>query len=275
MAKRRSEVVAASLLTAWTDADTAMQIVGASLGVFGAGPLDPTVVLAGETPLRNALFDVLLSLVEGGALEMHTTNDLRYAFRWRDDVAVAGLAPAGSPAIDLAVPSPYLAELDQVRAERDEALRRADVAEALAAERERLLRPGLDTRDAGVLDVLYAHPADARNGSSDPAGDEPRAAKPAKRKPAKRAVPKQVVPEKAPRPPAGVKAAAAKPTEAAEVLYLTPPDAGTTPDADLEPAARESITAADEPAPRPKWSGYAIDRGPKHIDGVDRLVDDG
>jgi len=81
MAKRRSEVVAASLLTAWTDADTAMQIVGASLGVFGAGPLDPTVVLAGETPLRNALFDVLLSLVEGGALEMHTTNDLRYAFR--------------------------------------------------------------------------------------------------------------------------------------------------------------------------------------------------
>jgi len=288
MAKRRSEVVAASLLTAWTDADTAMQIVGASLGVFGAGPLDPTVVLAGETPLRNALFDVLLSLVEGGALEMHTTNDLRYAFRWRDDVAVAGLAPAGSPAIDLAVPSPYLAELDQVRAERDEALRRADVAEALAAERERLLRPGLDTRDAGVLDVLYAHPADARNGSSDPAEDEPRAAKPAKRKPAKRAVPKKVVPEKAPRPPAGVKAAAAKPTEAAEpaepaeeelpaaeVVYLTPPDAGTTPDADLEPAARESITATDEPAPRPKWSGYAIERGPKHLAGVERLADDG
>ena len=274
MAKRRSEVVAASLLTAWTDADTAMQIVGASLGVFGAGPLDPTVVLATETPLRNALFDVLLSLVEGGALEMRTTNDLRYAFRWRDDVAVAGLAPTGSPAIDLAVPSPYLAELDQARAERDEALRRADVAEALAAERERLLRPGLDTRDAGVLDVLYAHPADARNGTSDPAGDEPPAAKPAKRKPAKRTVPKKVDPETAPRPPARVRAAAAKPTAAAEpaeaaeaaeaelpaaeVVYLTPPVAGTTPDVDLEPAALESITAADEPAPRPKWSGYAI-----------------
>src|SRR4051794_17874566 len=70
MAKRRSEVVAASLLPSWTDADTAMQLVGTSLGLFGADALDPTVVLSAETPLRNALFDVLLSLVEGGALEM-------------------------------------------------------------------------------------------------------------------------------------------------------------------------------------------------------------
>jgi hypothetical protein len=46
VAKQRTEVVAASLLRTWTDADTAMQIVGSSLGVFGAGPLDPTVVLA-------------------------------------------------------------------------------------------------------------------------------------------------------------------------------------------------------------------------------------
>jgi hypothetical protein len=283
MAKRRSEVVAASLLTAWTDADTAMQIVGESLGAFGAGPLDPTVVLATETPLRNALFDVLLSLVEGGALEMRATDESRYAFRWRDDVAVAGLAPTGSPAIDLAVPSPYLAELEQARAERDDALRRADVAEALAAERGRLLRPGLETRDAGVLDVLYAQPADARNGNSDPAGDESHAAKPAKRRPAKRAAPKKADTERAPRAPARVKAAAAKPTEAcepelpaeAEVVYLTPPDAGAAPDVDLSAEAHESIPDADERAPRPKWSGYAIDRGPKHLAGVDRLADDG
>ena len=89
--------------------------------MFGAGPLDPTVVLATETPLRNALFDVLLSLVEGGALEMRTTNDRRYAFRWRDDIAVAGLSRRGSTAIDLAVPSPYLAEFARARAERDDA----------------------------------------------------------------------------------------------------------------------------------------------------------
>ena len=202
MAKRRSEVVAASLLTAWTDADTAMQIVGASLGVFGAGPLDPTVVLATETPLRNALFDVLLSLVEGGALEMRTTNDRRYAFRWRDDVAVAGLAPAGSPAIDLAVPSPYLAEFDQARAERDEAFD--------APTSPKRSRPSVNVccargwiREMPACSTCCTRtPPDPRNGSSDPAGDEPRAAKPAKRKPAKRAVPKKADPEKAPRPPA-------------------------------------------------------------------------
>ena len=117
-----------------------MQIVGTSLGLFGAGLLDPTLVLATETPLRNALFDVLLSLVEGGALEIRVTDDHGYAFRWRADVAVAGLYPDGSPPIDLAVPSPYLAELKRAHTERDEALGRADFAEALAAERERCLR---------------------------------------------------------------------------------------------------------------------------------------
>src|SRR5258706_9374085 len=140
MAKRPGEVAAASLLTTWTDADTAMQVVGGSLGLFGTGLLDPTVVLSKETALRNALFDILLSLVEGGAVEMRVAGDNRYAFRWRDDVAIAGLAPDGSTPIDLAVPSPYLAELERVQAERDEALGRAEFAEALAAERQRLLR---------------------------------------------------------------------------------------------------------------------------------------
>src|SRR5215217_3127198 len=129
MAKRRSEVVAASLLSNWTDADTAMQIVGSSLGVFGSGLLDPTTVLSTETPLRNALFDVLLSLVGGAALELRGAPGNRSAFRWRDDMAIAGLAPDGAKTIDLAVPSPHIAELERAHAERDEALARAEHAE--------------------------------------------------------------------------------------------------------------------------------------------------
>jgi hypothetical protein len=304
MAKRRSEVVAASLLTSWTDADTAMQIVGASLGLFGAGLLDPTVVLATETPLRNALFDVLLSLVEGGALQIRVTSDGRYAFRWRDDVAVAGLYPDGSPPIDLAVPSPYLVELKRAQIERDEALGRADFAEALAAERERLLRlagvrspgvpavagldvadPGLDTRDESVLDVLYAHPAGAAHAKSVSTWDESPARKPAKSSPrktaAKRAAAKKPDPEPA-RKPGRAKVAAAVSTEAtepelhadSELVYLTRPTSDAAPDIDL--AAEENGTTADaeERVPRPKWSGYAIDRGRKHLASVDRLVED-
>ena len=120
-----------------------MQIVGTSLGLFGPDLLDPADVLSNETPLRNALFDVLLSLVEGGALDMRPTEDAGYAFRWRADYAVAGAhIPSSSTTIDLDAPSPYLAELIQVRRERDDALGRAEFAEALAAERERLLRLG-------------------------------------------------------------------------------------------------------------------------------------
>jgi len=305
MAKRRSEVVAASLLTSWTDADTAMQIVGASLGLFGAGLLDPTVVLATETPLRNALFDVLLSLVEGGALQIRATSDGRYAFRWRDDVAVAGLYPDGSPPIDLAVPSPYLVELKRAQIERDEALGRADFAEALAAERERLLRlagvrspgapavagldvadSGLDTRDESVLDVLYAHPAGAAHAKSVSTWDESPGRKPAKsssrKTAAKRAAAKKPDPEPAARKPARAKVAAAVGTEAtepdlhetSELVYLTSPAPDAAPDIDL--AAEENGTTADaeERVPRPKWSGYAIDRSRKHLASVDRLVDD-
>ena len=277
MAKRQTEVVAASLLSAWTDSDTAMQVVGASLGVFGPGPLDPTVVLATETPLRNALFDVLLSLVEGGALEIRTTSGGRYAFRWRPDIAVAGLQPNGSTAIDIAVPSPYLAELERVSAERDEALGRADRAEALAAERERLLRlagvpapgeprgSGVDARDVGVLDVLYAPPPESATKSSGKLAPRKAARKPAATNPA---------PAKVRRKPV-VKKAAAKPAEetkvgleaANEVLYLTPPDAsGDAVDIDL---------VEEERSPRQRWSGYAIGKSRKRLADLDRLADDG
>jgi hypothetical protein len=252
MAKRQTEVVAANVLRTWTDSDTAMQIVGASLGVFGPGPLDPTVVLATETPLRNALFDVLLSLVEGGALEIRPSSDGRYAFRWRADIAVAGLQPNGSTAIDLDVPSPYLAELERARAERDEALGRADRAEeALAAEREQLLR---------LAEVRS--PADA-----------PVAEKPA-RKPAAKARPK------VPRKPV-VKKVAAKASEQpdlepegrSEVLYLTPPDSVAAPDIDLveaERAATDAAESAEARSPRHRWTGYAIDKTRNRVAGIDR-----
>jgi hypothetical protein len=140
MPRRQGDTTAAALLGTWTDSDTAMQIVGTSLGIFGPDRLDPQLALAHETPLRNALFDALLSLVEGGALDMRPTDDGLYAFRWRPDYAIAGLTSETSTAIDIPAPSPYLAELTQVRRERDDALGRAQFAEALATERERLLR---------------------------------------------------------------------------------------------------------------------------------------
>ncbi len=142
MPSRHLETTAATLLSSWTDSDTAMQIVGTSLGLFGPDLLDPMDVLGHETPLRNALFDVLLSLVEGGALDLRPTEDAGYAFRFRTDFASAALSPDTAGSVDIDTPSPYLAELIEVRRERDDALGRADFAEALAAERERLLRLG-------------------------------------------------------------------------------------------------------------------------------------
>ena len=92
MPRRRGEATAAILLSSWTDSDTAMQIVGTGIGIFGAGSLEPAAVLSDETPLRNALFDILLSLVEGGALDMRPMDDGRYAFRWRVDKAARHIA---------------------------------------------------------------------------------------------------------------------------------------------------------------------------------------
>ena len=276
MVKRRMEIVAASQLSTWTDSDTAMQIVGTSLGVFGGGPLDPTVVLSNETPLRNALFDVLLSLVEGGALEMRPADDSRYAFRWRVDIAVAGLARDAATTIDLIAPPPGTTELDRVRAERDEALGRADLAEALAAERERLLRlagvegpsepaaarhrlpPGardelltLHSRDETVLDVLYA------------AAPKPAARKAAPRKPARSKM------------TAGKKAAAEPDRRKSnEVVYLAAPGADAAPEIDLTDESRGTIYDAEDGdgfVPRPKWSGYSIDKAGSHLSDADHL----
>jgi hypothetical protein len=248
MAKRRTEIVAASLLTTWTDADTAMQIVGTSLGLFGTASLDPTVVLATETPLRNALFDVLLSLVEGGAVEMRIAGDQRYAFRWRNDVAVAGLAPDNSTSIDFAVPSPYLDELQRVQAERDAAVARAEAAEALTG-----------------------------TGSVEPAAARAPAAKKVPRKPpADKAPPEQRKPARARTAAKKADATAPVVADAPDVLYLTPPEAAAEaeaePDIDLtraEPPAGD-VEPTGEGAGRPKWSGYSINRSRGHLTSVDR-----
>jgi hypothetical protein len=287
MAKRQGESVAAGLLSTWTDSDTAMQIVGVSLGVFGPGLVDPTVALASETPLRSALFDVLLSLVEGGALDMRPSDDGRYAFRRRADLATAALSPSGSTAIDLAVPSPYLADLERARSERDDALTRAEIAEALAAERDRLLRvtdvpspakataapelpaepqselTTLDTRDEGALDALYPippKPAPRKAASRKSAAGEPPPPKKARK--TKKA--------------AAAESGAGKPSKApSEVVYLNPPaideatDAGAVPST---PVAEVPDNEAKEP--RSKWSGYAVDTARPRLSSVDRLVDE-
>jgi hypothetical protein len=89
---RRSEFVTTELLSAWTDPDTAMEAVGAGLGIFGERVSDVRRVLSTDSPLRRALYAVLLDLVDGGALEKRATADGRYAFRWRADMAAAALA---------------------------------------------------------------------------------------------------------------------------------------------------------------------------------------
>jgi hypothetical protein len=162
MPRRKADETAAELLGKWTDSDTAMQIVGTSLGVFGVGRLDPEVVLEKETPLRNALFDVLLNLVEGGALDVRPTDDGRYAFRWRADYAVGALDSEMATTVDIDVPSPYLAELAQARRERDAALARAATAEArtqepidLVALEAEPLRPAPEASG----DVVYLTPS--------------------------------------------------------------------------------------------------------------------
>src|SRR4029077_13413687 len=80
-------LVTTDLLSVWTDPDTAMHAVGTSLGIFDEPVANAGVVGPTETPLRNALFDLLLQLVDDGELEKRACADGRYAFRWRDDTA--------------------------------------------------------------------------------------------------------------------------------------------------------------------------------------------
>jgi hypothetical protein len=114
-----------------------MRWVGERLDVFGEGRVAPDLALSTDSRLRRALFDILLSLVEGGVADIRRSEN-GYEFRGRTDDEAAWLAPAG-PAIDLTAPAPWSGEFRRVCDERDDALRRAAVAEAVAAERERLL----------------------------------------------------------------------------------------------------------------------------------------
>jgi hypothetical protein len=275
MPKRHTEPTASSLLGSWTDSDTTMHIVGTSLGVFDA--LDADRVLSDETPMRSALFDILLSLVEGGALEMRTADGGHYAFRWRADYAVAGLDPDNQETVDVDPPSPYLEELVRVRRERDDAQGRADFAEALAEERERLLRlanvpvpatrvappgppapvPHLDREDQSVLEVLYA----SRRNDSAPAQPEP-----------------EVEPE--PKPKAKAKAKAA-PKSKAKTARKKPPSAPNLEGA--FPAASWPSEVVYLPAPPPvpagdddgpKWTGYTLERPHPHLSTVEPLADE-
>ena len=92
-----SAVLTIDLLEVWTDPDTAMEAVGAKLGVFDGEVAKPTKQLATDEHLRNILFDVLLRLVDGGALEMRPCGNGRHAFRWRVDLDGAQAALAAVP----------------------------------------------------------------------------------------------------------------------------------------------------------------------------------
>jgi hypothetical protein len=96
--------VTTDLLSEWTDPDTAMEAVGNSLGVFDNLPSAPRA-LKGDTRLRGALYEVLLRLVDGGALETRATADGRYAFRWRAEVDAPEIATNGR-VLAVAPPTP-------------------------------------------------------------------------------------------------------------------------------------------------------------------------
>jgi hypothetical protein len=278
MPKGHTEPTAASELGSWTDSDTAMHIVGTSLGIFTA--LDPDEVLGEETPLRSALFDILLSLVEGGALDMRIADGGHYAFRWRADYAMAGLDPDSQETVDVEPPSPYLDELVRVRRERDDALGRADLAEALAEERERLLRlanvpvpatrvaprqaaptPQLDAEGQSVLDVLYAsrHTDAAAAQAAEAVAEvevEPEA--PAVVAPKPKPAPKRKAKTTRKRPPAAASRESVFPTASwpSEVVYLPAP-----------------APAADREDDGPKWTGYTLEPL-LHVSAVESLADE-
>jgi hypothetical protein len=241
-----------------------MHAVGTSLGVFTA--LDADRVLGDETPLRDALFDILLTLVEGGALEMRPADDGRYAFRWRADYATAGVDADGHEPIDVEPPSPYLEELARLRRERDDALGRAEFAEALADERERLLRlanvsvpatrmatpgdrmgplPRLDPEGQSVLDVLYTSRRSEAAPVSETEGDDTTA----QRATAQAAAAATTSPD-----------AEREPTSepvSPEVVYLSPPAA-----------------EHDEDGEGPKWTGYTLEQPRPHLSTVEPLADE-
>lgn len=112
--------VTTDLLSEWTDPDTAVEAVGNSLGVFAEAP-SATAVLHQEPPLRAALYNVLLRLVDGGALETRACTDGRLAFRWNAELgavapdhahALVASAHAAPSAPSAPRPSPRPAAVD-------------------------------------------------------------------------------------------------------------------------------------------------------------------
>ena len=95
---RPGDYMTPDLLCVWTDPDTAMEVVGRSLGIFDDRVSNPTKVLSADSPLRRALSNVLLNLVEGGVLEMRPCGGGRHAYRWRDDTSAALSWPENAPA---------------------------------------------------------------------------------------------------------------------------------------------------------------------------------
>ena len=115
------------LLDVWTDPDTAMEIVGTSLGVFRYQNSTTANTLATDASLRNTLSNVLLALVDGGALEKRPCGGGRDAFRWRRDSneADAAAAPLPQPPSQLAEAQAKVAPLAAAPVERPTAAGRA------------------------------------------------------------------------------------------------------------------------------------------------------
>ena len=120
--ERPCDWMTTDLLRDWTDPDTAMEVVGRSLGIFDDRVSNPRSVLSTDSPLRSTLFAVLLTLVEGGALEKRHCGGGRYAFRWCDDLATAATSfeeAAPKPTLDVDSSDPEQAQqaeqADQMR----------------------------------------------------------------------------------------------------------------------------------------------------------------
>ena len=126
-----------------------------------AGVLGPT-----ESPLRNALLDLLLQLVDDGELEKRECADGRYAFRWREDVASTAVSTeAVSARLDAYLASPCRGDaargIDRGNADRSvaHAVRGAIPAgSGLVATTAPLLLPALSCLLALLAFVVLGHP---------------------------------------------------------------------------------------------------------------------
>jgi hypothetical protein len=92
-----------ALLSEWTDPDTALEVVGNSLGRFTDVP-SAVQALRTDAALHDALHDVVLRMVDQGVLETRALADGRRAFRWSAELgpvtadAANALVAAGAEA---------------------------------------------------------------------------------------------------------------------------------------------------------------------------------